>query len=93
MEAEKVNELRRIFNEKSQNIRGELKDFDWSLRYSVGSDELVAARQPLLVVRLTIEEPSGALSNRLIELTGPELEEFLKILEPAEQLAREFLSK
>ena len=63
----------------------ELKDFDWSARVVLASDKISGLKQPLVILKLFLSNPSGSLEEKQIELSQEELGKFLTNLKAARQ--------
>ena len=55
-----------------------LKDFDWSIRYVMGTSKLSTTRKAILLLTLSLENPNGNRFNKTYEMDLRSLSELLK---------------
>ena len=55
-----------------------LKDFDWSIRYVMGTSELSTTRKAILLLTLSLENPNGNRFNKTYEMDSLSLGELLQ---------------
>ena len=57
-----------------------LKDFDWSARITLASDNISGLRTPLVILKLFLTSPDGITEERILELSQLELDSLLNNL-------------
>ena len=67
----------------------ELKDFDWSARVMIASDKISGLRAPIVLLKLFLSLPNGAIEEKNLELSQTELNSLLIDLKQAKQKIRE----
>ena len=55
-----------------------LKDFDWSIRYVMGTSKLSTTRKAILLLTLSLENPNGKCFNKTYEMDLRSLSELLE---------------
>ncbi|XP_067009970.2 COMM domain-containing protein 8 [Anabrus simplex] len=83
------NDISRVLRQKSAAISGPvLLDFDWKVKYVMGSSKLSSLREPLLSVDLHVAEEKGpekTESTISLELNKTELSTLISALEKAQE--------
>ena len=69
-----------------------LKDFDWSVRLVLSSNQISGLREPLFQLKLDTSLPDGSVKETLVEMSQPELIKFIKRLQNAKKTV-ELISK
>lgn len=66
----------------------QLKDFDWSVRFTLSSDHLTGLRKPILLLKFDTIDASGELKDSVVELDAEEALDFLTSLKKCRAMIR-----
>ena len=69
----------------------QLKDFDWSVRFTLSSDQLTGLRKPVILLKFDTIDVSGELKENIVELDADETLEFLTSLKKCQAVIRKIL--
>lgn len=65
-----------------------LRDFDWSCRLVLSSSRYSTMRVPVLLLKLSLEKPDGALEDVVVEMGREKLDAVLQKLAGAQQVLK-----